>query len=105
MRFLHLLTRCRSLAGTAEGFSKTLAEQGRRVGFSARVVDLDVFDPSALASQSLALFLIATYGEGEPTDNSAKFWKWLSNPVRVCFLLVGGPDFCRFAADASHIIS
>lgn len=28
---------------------------------------------------SLAVFCLATYGEGDPTDNAMEFFEWLSN--------------------------
>lgn len=70
-----------SQTGTAEGFAKTLANESRRAGFKPSVVDLEDFDAddfvSAAASGPMAVFVMATYGEGEPTDNAHDFFTWL----------------------------
>eukprot|EP01031_Cornospumella_fuschlensis_P041113 gene41113-50159_t len=66
-----------SQTGTAEGFARTLMEEGRDNGFDAKMADLDEFTPEVLKDTEKAIFLMATYGEGEPTDNAAKFIKWL----------------------------
>ena len=55
-------------------------EEGKNNGFDAKTVDLEDFDPEALKNCGGAvIFLMATYGEGEPTDNAAAFAKWLHN--------------------------
>lgn len=86
-----------SQTGTAEGFARTLMEEGRQNGFDAQTVDLEDFEPETLADVTNAVFLMATYGEGEPTDNSAKFMGWLRQSgsiepgflAKTCFTVFG----------------
>ena len=71
--------------GTAERFAKQLKAEllaisnGGAEGGSPQVdvdvVDCEEFDASKrLAAQGLVLFLVATYGDGEPTDNAADLY-------------------------------
>lgn len=66
-----------SQTGTAEEFAKTLAKDARSQGINATALDLERFDPANVTKDSFAVFLVATYGEGDPTDNAKGFHDWL----------------------------
>ncbi|CAM9097253.1 unnamed protein product, partial [Ectocarpus fasciculatus] len=68
-----------SQTGTAESFAQIIAAEGRRHGFHVNVVDLEEFSASDLLEKRKAIFLMATYGDGEPTDNASEFTTWLKN--------------------------
>jgi NADPH-ferrihemoprotein reductase len=70
-----------SQSGTAEGFANSLARDcHRRFRLEALVADLSDYDPETLAlvpESKFAIFIVSTYGEGDPSDNSTDFWTWL----------------------------
>jgi NADPH-ferrihemoprotein reductase len=70
-----------SQSGTAEGFANRLARDcHRRFRLEALVTDLSDYDHETLAlipESKFAIFILSTYGEGDPSDNSAEFWAWL----------------------------
>jgi NADPH-ferrihemoprotein reductase len=43
---------------------------------------LEDFEEDELPNDRFAVFLVATFGEGEPTDNAAKFCEWLRSKDR-----------------------
>ncbi len=68
-----------SQSGTAENYAYDLAEEGKTLGFETRVVDLDDYEPAQLLEDKFTVFVVATHGEGEPTDNAEKFWEYITN--------------------------
>lgn len=67
--------------GTAEKFSKQLAttlneQYGQYQSFV--IEDVEFFDRETFSRQDVLFFIMATYGDGEPTDNAHDFVEWLS---------------------------
>ena len=67
--------------GTAEKFSKQLAttlsgQYGQHQSFV--IEDIEDFDRDTFDDQSVLFFVMATYGDGEPTDNALDFVEWLT---------------------------
>lgn len=92
----HLTIYYGSQTGTAETFANDMQRESEKYGFKARVVDLeDAGEESELQSELLneaykdedgrsrAVFLMATYGEGEPTDNALNFVTWIQQKSGV----------------------
>nr|AWA45974.1 NADPH-cytochrome P450 reductase [Pieris rapae] len=73
-----------SQTGTGEEFAGRLAKEGIRYKLKGMVADPEECDMEELAKlkdikNSLAVFCMATYGEGDPTDNAMEFYEWLKN--------------------------
>ncbi|KAL0973167.1 hypothetical protein UPYG_G00199840 [Umbra pygmaea] len=71
-----------SQTGTAKGFATELEEEVRALGIPAEVIDLKNYDPDdrladECSNKSVCVFLLATYTDGQPTENAKWFCKWL----------------------------
>mmetsp|Transcript_63306 Transcript_63306/g.151003 ORF Transcript_63306/g.151003 Transcript_63306/m.151003 type:complete len:692 (-) Transcript_63306:121-2196(-) len=68
-----------SQSGTAEGFASELQDEAAQHGLQANVVDLEEFDAEVMARHRCVVLVVATYGEGDPTDNAMDFFRWLKD--------------------------
>uniref|UniRef100_UPI00398F6047 NADPH--cytochrome P450 reductase-like isoform X2 n=1 Tax=Pristiophorus japonicus TaxID=55135 RepID=UPI00398F6047 len=71
-----------SQTGTAEEFANRLSKDAQRYGMRGMATDPEEYDMSELSrlielENSLAIFCMATYGEGDPTDNAQDFYDWI----------------------------
>ncbi|KPI39042.1 NADPH--cytochrome [Cyphellophora attinorum] len=71
-----------SQTGTAEDYASRLAKEGSsRFGLKTMTADLEDYDYENLdqfPEDKIAFFVMATYGEGEPTDNAVEFWEFMN---------------------------
>lgn len=71
-----------SQTGTAEDYASRLAKEGSsRFGLKTMTADLEEYDYENLdkfPDDKIAFFVMATYGEGEPTDNAVEFWEFIN---------------------------
>lgn len=69
--------------GTAERFAKELmVALSTKFGTSIMIISQDIEEykwETALAADEAVVFLVATYGDGEPTDSAVDFFSWLGN--------------------------
>ncbi|KAG2209699.1 hypothetical protein INT47_001845 [Mucor saturninus] len=67
-----------SQTGTAEGYAARIAKEcSQKFGVNCMTADLELYDLSYLdrvPKDNLVIFVLATYGEGDPTDNAIEFW-------------------------------
>ncbi|KAF4857147.1 NADPH--cytochrome P450 reductase [Colletotrichum siamense] len=71
-----------SQTGTAEDYASRLAKEGKsRFGLETMVADLEDYDYDnldSIPSDKVVMFVLATYGEGEPTDNAVDFYEFIT---------------------------
>ena len=71
-----------SQTGTAEDYASRLSKEGsQRFGLKSMVADLEEYDYENLnqfPEDKVAIFVLATYGEGEPTDNAVDFHQFIT---------------------------
>jgi len=101
-----------SQTGTAEEFAARLAKEGMRYNFRGVVADPEECEMEDLTELKnleddlegpvLAVFCVATYGEGDPTDNAQAFFDWLQegtasvNGLRYAVFGLGNSTYEHF---------
>lgn len=70
-----------SQSGTSERFAETLGREClSHFGINALVADLSDYDADSISkieATYFAIFILSTYGEGDPSDNTAGLWDWI----------------------------
>ncbi|KAF2645792.1 cytochrome P450 reductase 2 [Massarina eburnea CBS 473.64] len=70
-----------SQSGTAERFAEVLGREcSTRFGINAMVADLSDYDAESISEIQkpyFAIFILSTYGEGDPSDNAVGLWDWI----------------------------
>lgn len=72
-----------SQTGNAQDLAERLAKEGQsRFGLQTMVADLEDYDYETLVhfpTDKAAIFLLSSYGEGEPTDNAIQFVEFITS--------------------------
>lgn len=71
-----------SQTGTAEKYSQQLDEEAQALGIPSEVIDFDKFSPEVFEKHDLILVCQATHYEGDPPDNTKKFFKYLRSQLK-----------------------
>src|SRR4029453_8748895 len=67
-----------SQTGSAEALAKRFAKESEARGFKPNVAPLNDFESAGFVAAKKAVIISSTWGDGDPPDNAAAFWSWLS---------------------------
>jgi sulfite reductase (NADPH) flavoprotein alpha-component len=74
-----------SQTGTAEGLAKRIAKDSQARGFAPKVAALNDYAAVRPETAKRLLIISSTWGDGEPPDNAADFWRWLCSDTAPRF--------------------
>ena len=99
-----------SQSGTAESLAKRIAKEASSHGFAAKLLELNAIPLQKLADHSRFLAITSTWGDGDPPDNAAEFWKALSGNSAPRFeqlsysvLALGDRNYSEFCGAGKRI--
>ncbi|CAK3940835.1 cytochrome P450 reductase 1 [Lecanosticta acicola] len=98
-----------SQSGTAERFATRLSKEIRqRFGKKSLAADASDYDSASIGKipqSKLAIFIVSTFGEGDPSDNIQDLWHWLEtakgspfNNLQYVALGLGNSNYKYFNA-------
>jgi NADPH-ferrihemoprotein reductase len=104
-----------SQSGTAERFAARLAKEiKQRYGKSALVADMSDYESDSVAripESKMAIFILSTFGEGDPSDNIHDFWSWIDSKrgkplsqLRYMAFGLGNSNYKHYNAVIDHVV-
>ena len=99
-----------TMTGNAESLAQRAHERAVNEGLDARVFNLSDVKPADLANETLALFIVSTWGDGEPPADACDFHYGLEKDsapavpgLRFAILGLGDKDYPDFNAFARKL--
>ncbi|MEM1222253.1 MAG: flavodoxin family protein [Verrucomicrobiota bacterium] len=68
-----------TMTGNAESLASGLVDKAKERNLDAVLVDMAEVSPSDLLQDKHAVFIVSTWGEGEPPDDADPFWNELES--------------------------
>ncbi|WP_221030729.1 flavodoxin domain-containing protein [Actomonas aquatica] len=98
-----------TMTGNAETVATDTQSRATDEGWTAHVHDLGDLTPQDLTDRELAVFIVSTWGDGEPPDDAADFWYALEEAnldlsgMRFAVFGLGDKDYTEFNGFARQL--